>query len=508
MMFDNETKVFEYDYQDLTNQRPLLFGVEDLYVRIGGKSGTNGKYVEYLIDYIEAPFLEGHWVQTTAPTASTWLYNGWDGNVVEDNVDDESEFVMIVPRFDAMSSMMSLETTDAFASGDSAIFNISLGVIMERTGAFKELLMIEIGLFWGTSNTEGYLLVQMNDSTRELLDIDVMGDTRLVECEFSVAMTDNRKGVTLKVEASFDGDREGAKYRELYFGSSSFFAGYSAEFEILNQVWMDFDTDVEVTSILDRWDMIERDIFLQAALAWIGIDPWGIGMVLLKALFRLVVTSVATIGQVLSGDLSVIEGIQQIATTNIEAVADDIATLPADILAKFQQFIDDVWGVLDSIVGDIWYWFYTNVLTWLQPIIDYLISIAQYLWDIVVNIAFFVWDALNLPDVLAWVDLLLDYFVEFVQWCTDTATDLLELMWDMSWVILVLWWFQAVFIQFARAKGNPMEGVANFLGAYFKELIPFDVLGFHVYIPQGLAFTLWMELILPDDFFFWTVINS
>ena len=78
----------------------------------------------------------------------------------------------------------------------------------------------------------------------------------------------------------------------------------------------------------------------------------------------------------------------------------------------------------------------------------------------------------------------------------------------MSWVILVLWWFQAVFIQFARAKGNPMEGVSNFLGAYFKELIPFDVLGFHVYIPQGLAFTLWMVLILPDDFFFWTVINS
>jgi len=155
-------------------------------------------------------------------------------------------------------------------------------------------------------------------------------------------------------------------------------------------------------------------------------------------------------------------------------------------------------------------------LAWLQDILDILIptiinflaGIASTIWNFLATLVFWIWDELNLPNVLSWIEFALDYLSEFITWALATAQDIVTFFTDLSWLILVGWWVWAVPIQWGRAKFNPLGGLANFIDAYFNDIIPVDIVGIHIVIPQGIVFTLWLMAILPADFAIFTAMNS
>ena len=66
--------------------------------------------------------------------------------------------------------------------------------------------------------------------------------------------------------------------------------------------------------------------------------------------------------------------------------------------------------------------------------------------------------------------------------------------------------FNKVVLQYARFEGVNLK-TANFVDAYMANIIPIEVLGFRIHLPQGIVFTLWLFLVLPADFALWTAMS-
>ena len=122
------------------------------------------------------------------------------------------------------------------------------------------------------------------------------------------------------------------------------------------------------------------------------------------------------------------------------------------------------------------------------------------------GILFAFWDALGLPNLLALLDITLTHSVNFITELALTLADVVQLLLDTSWIALVLWWAYCVPVQYGKANFEPLGGTGFAIEAYFKNLVPISILGFQLYVPQGVFFTVWLIVLLPTDFIGFTAL--
>ena len=84
--YQNDSKVFDYDWFDVGSDFPEFFTNTELQIVIKTSHKTNTKILTSYIDYITAPFKERTWVQTDIPTDPQYLLDSVYAAQVEDNV--------------------------------------------------------------------------------------------------------------------------------------------------------------------------------------------------------------------------------------------------------------------------------------------------------------------------------------------------------------------------------------------------------------------------------------
>lgn len=515
---DNGSRIWKRDWKEIANDEPKAFAVDTgIWVQFATYSYTNSLTIASYLSYVKAPFKEREWTQDDSPSDGDWLEDYFDLAHVQDDLTDNSSWIITVPYMDAISGYLNINATNGgnLDVTDIGYMGICLWAVDANDGDLHMVHYVLISLERDATGVRSGIIIFEDGSI--IYTDSYYGASNDPRAHFSLVLHEERSISSFKVR--FWPDQDGTEYNDYLaeVAISDCASDPSQEFVIMIVYQFDITGDTEWNCVLEDFSFTKQwiltgivwaifgtpfagllflaDLFI-ALLLWLG----GIFAVVATPIVEKIVDLVPWLGDII------------IAVQNIAgAIWEDFT----DVLTSINGFLDDMWGVFENLVTNlvtgIWSWFVDNIGTWLEPIIDYLLNLLGDLAILVIGVIFWIWNfggapGDGLPNILSWLELLLDYSIAFVQWAYDTANDLLTLMWDMSWMIPVIWWAWAVLVQFGRASHDPLEGFANFMGAYFAEILPFDFLGFHIYIPQGLVFTLWLILLLPDNFFFWQVI--
>lgn len=461
-------------------------------------------YSYVLIDYIDADWDLIEWREPDSPYSHpTWgsVSNHADTRFTSvspygismyqlSQGDSYKFYSLAVNRLDGVSFDLSLETAnlDTTDSGDHARFSIEMWNV-QPNGTLLKHFTIELGEHYGGSLGTWCSVLNSTDDEIQRSYVNAKEDWIF---DFSFYYESKDKVVLQYhwvTDTTFDIKRtytSGPEYSESFTKEFVFVIGYACR---TNQGGVTGDT---IDIIMGGFDIIRKDII--GDLVSLILTPFVQILIFILTpfiiLFQLLVTVILK-GLSVLGDF-----LEPIITTMQGVIAGGIGLL--------QGAIEGLWEILWELAED------AANFAWdmLEFLIALIITGIQLFIDLAAVFVFTIYNFIfggeeNAPDLLAFLALLIDYIVEFIQWAYDTTVDILQLIADMTWIILVGWWFWAVFIQFARARGNPMEGLSNFIDAYFTPLINLVVIP----IPQGLVFTLWLILILPNDFFFFTMMG-
>jgi hypothetical protein len=525
---DNGSKLIDIEWQDISTETPELFSETEIKFVITGKSFTSGVYVEHLIDYVKAPFKEREWNNFDVGGAQ-FITQTPVGVVCEDNIDDASQFRLTVPYLDAFSGTMLISTTDSSAMVDNEYMLMTMTVfaVDADDGGLHEAVQInyryeeQMAPFTGP----GYSIIIKVDGVQVFNTAWAEDEDEYNSCYFNVYSREDRSKLFVSMTYASSADVHNSFIGDVAISDVA--DDPSQEFVLSMYYEVDFDSDIEMTGALTDIQIIERDI-VKDFVGWVGSVADDVGKSLnsgfdwFLSIFRWLASAIINVlnfmlDVLLAGLVAIGTVIDTISTnigtliTELQGLADDIATSIWTGIETTLDFlfdaIDGIWTALIAILDDILAQLLIlaeDVAVFVFAAIEFLVvlllDIIEELWTIIEELGFFIWDAIGLPDVLALGNELLAYFIEVINWTLTTFQDVIVLTADLSWLILVLWWGWAVPIQWARAEFNPLGGIANFIEVYFYDALPWSILGFHIYIPQGIVFTLWLILLLPADF--------
>ena len=512
---DNDSKLSDTTWQDCSTAAfPEIFGATSLklYYVLGGYSVNQTTSI--LLDYVKAPFKEREWEQTEAPSDSDWLQDNFGFHQVQDNIDDNSEWDLVVPYLDAVQGVMTTEvnTPANFAVGEGARFSFYVFAVDGDDGDLHEA--VEVNLY--RSNLAGTYYSEL------IIDFDASSEvyrktltaTTDPRVSFTIGLEADRSRITVKTRLWEDrlDTSDGSHYD--FAGSypiSSIATDPSQEFVLRTEGLCSFDGDLEWTAMIESLEIIERDVFhdFGGLLGPPPTDDGGSSGVTGLGFFQGIFDAIAAF---LSWVLSPISDFIQDIISGLVDLASDVWNGIESTLSFITSAINGLWtlfiGVIDDIIAELLLLaedFADFVFSALEFLIDLLLTIASELWSVLETVIFFVWDALNLPN-------LIDVFNSIISTVIDVIGAIPSLITDiMSWVVLfgsfglLIWWVWAFFLSFAEAKFNPFEGMGNFIEKCFFDLLPFSFLGIEIYVPMGLFFlplTFFM-LLTESAFFIW-----
>ena len=555
--FDNGSKVYDYSFSDFSvsdSKRPALFTATSLELFYLDTFYQNGAVRKDYVDYIKAPFKEREWTTISESSDPQWIEKNWNLAYAEDEVTSEvCRYSLVVPYLDVFSGTLLAQSVDDdnFASIHGGLYSVYLYGVDADDGDKHEIVGVTNGIYDQGSGDGTFQSIETgaNFGTSEYLYTTAYDGTQQPKIDFTFGIYNDRSDVSLKIRCFPDAAID-TVYQDYVWSDS---ISYSQEFIIETYYWINIDAGEDITLSITGASVIERDIFSDIA-DWVGgvvEDVTGGGTDIFTAIFRWIVSVItdflAFMLDILTGALSLInqaivamQGVLEAAINaikgvldNIKTVIDTISTNIGTLLTELQGLaaavatalwdgvevalafifdaIDEIWDALILILDDI----IAQLILLAEDVADFvfalieflvvlLLTIVEELWTILEGIAFFIWDAVGLPDLLVLSNELLAYLIELIDWLLITFLDVVDFFNDLSWLILVMWWAWAIPIQWARADFNPLGGIANFIEVYFYDALPWSIIGVHIYIPQGLIFTLWLLLLLPGDFALFT----
>lgn len=536
LVFDNGTGVFDHNILDVTAQRPEFFTGESTFFLMDISSLGSNIDIEFLMDFINAPFKENEWVQTDVPGDADYLQDSWHIGFTQDDIDDSSTWELVVPFLDSVSGIMSIDSNaiGSMAAGDVAQFDFFVYGVDVDDGDKHLVLNVRLALLnTGTATSEVFVF----DGNGVIDSIQLLGSaTAWPRASFSISVQKDRSRMDVKVRGWPAGSTTGTfKDMAASVNVADFTDSDGAQEFVLETFYQfDFDSNIEMTSIFEDFGFTERDIFADIVNA--VVEPIGNFLQqLFVAAFRFLATIFTIVGDLITlafdiiiaalevalvAALGLIEtaigtletalevalGLVEVAIEALEPFLTVISDAVDALWTLFIATLDDIVTALIALASDFTDFFF-DVLELLIPlIITFLGTILGSIVGFLADLLFLLWDALGLPNLLALLDLTVTHSVNFISELVAALTDVVQFLIDISWIALVVWWAICVPVAFARANFEPLAGLGNAVQVYFQNSTPISILGFQLYVPQGLIATVWLIVLLPADFVVFTAL--
>lgn len=488
LFFDNNTKVFDYDYFDIDPINRLgIFAQTDLVLRI--QSRSKGVTVINFVDYVQAPFKEREWKQIDTPSDSDWLVDSWGNARVQDNIDDSSGWQLVVPYLDTVTATIFTNTSDndvfiSGAAGDRVTWFFRIFAVDGDDGDLHELFEVTIGFFEIIANTFRVDFgLQFGGVTLAQGAFDFTSNYTSISprVAFSVGLTEDRSEAVMNTRLSLNGTFRDAIDFSAGGSVSGIATDPSQEFLLRFSYDAELDADVEWFAFLDDFGLKERGIF----------SDWFIANA--PGALENVATAVASGDDILTilfrwlGDLlaNAFGFVGDLLVDTFGFVGDLIISA-LEALEPFLTIISDaITGLVDLFVA--------AVGDFIDEVIIVLLSILADLTDVIVGIVFFIWDALSLPDILAVFDTLLVGFGQAVAGFGQFVTDINNLIGNIFTISVTAGLFVFFFlpITISPTIGQWIEKVMEFMA--------FDItFGFSPWnvVPRVPAGAVWIAIVI------------
>lgn len=524
LFFENGTKVFDYDYFDVTTDNIRFFGQTGLRLGIRSQSFTVGAFRNDFVSYVKAPFKEREWTQAVSPGDADWLQDSWQGAFVQDTVDAISAWQLTVPSLDSFSGSVIVEYGNiaTISNGDESGIYVGLYGVDADDGGTHVIAQVALAKIKEGGVAKSIFEVKINGSSEYIREDN---GNNFPTMSFSFALSEDRTKYELKARYTPDVQVDTVFHDVVFEGDvSDSVDDPSQEFIIEMRYDIELASDTEFLCLVEDFGFTDRDIFTDIVAA--VVDPIGnflstiftVAFKFLAGIFRIVgdlitaAISIATglietsIGLVVIAVEAVTSALGEILTA-IGELAAAIATEVWDGIGDALDFIttaiaaiaEDIWIALSAAIGDI----LDDLLTALAlvaeeaagiafDILEFLIVLVLDIIDGVINFiieaVFFFWDLLGLPDLIAVYDTVI---VGLIQVATSTP--------DMFIWLLDVWFFWATGVFFLGflillgfpiiSSNNPGEFVNNFVDMNSMDAtLGIALLGFQIKIPIGFLF--------------------
>lgn len=179
-------------------------------------------------------------------------------------------------------------------------------------------------------------------------------------------------------------------------------------------------------------------------------------------------------------------------------------------LGEIGGFIDDVAGFIDDVadaiagfgeaivtaIGGAFGNFIAAILELASDAADLLLAILDFLFvllldsielviDLICAGLIFLWNLFGLPDLGPLITQLIDMFFDVITGIPQLITDISEWIFFFGSFVLVIWWAWCVLLPIASL--DPGEAMGQIVDRFFAGIFPWDILGIHFYIPQGIV---------------------
>ena len=527
LYFDNGSKIFDYFNYDVTTVHASIFKSSALTLSLSASSYVDKQTLNVYVDYVNAPFKEREWSHFDDASDPQWLSENWDSAYVENDTVDTSKWRLVVPNLDFVSGLIKLNTTDNDAIHGDALtedmFDMYFTVytVDADDGDLHAGVVVGIGLrgydggFIGVSISVEVDGVPVYGVTHIQPNV---GSTYNPAVSFTISTSVDRSKLSLQARCWLDEDTPDEYFDLVGSGLVSSMSTVPSQEFVLETCYSFalLEGDVDVTMIMSNFELISATLFHDWGPGQQTPSPpdasspsvdAGFFQALFDAIAAFISWVLSPISELIDG---VISGIVEIAGEILSGLGGALEFITEAIGVVVGTFIDSMSGLLDALLTQLAI-LAEDAADLLFDIIDFLIvlvlDIVGEIWALIEGTIFFIWDAVGLPNLIDLFNELLAYSIELIDWLLITFLDVVDLVNDLSWLILFFWWAWAIPIQWARAEFNPLGGVANFIEVYFYDALPWTVIGVHIYIPQGIIFTLWLILLLPGDFAFFTVLG-
>jgi len=301
-------------------------------------------YQEVLIDYVSAPFKERGWSNTDVPTDSDYSVNNWDNCLVNDDIDDTSEWVLCVPYLDALSAELSnsFDDTSSMVLDDNAFSSFVLYGVDSKNGSIYELFSVELGYYKVGLSKWHFARVYVGG----VLEVEKQLNLAVIPIiEFSCSILESRSVMSSKVRLYSDyGDLDVFNDYSFRLDIDDIVDNPSSEFVASTYYDVDFDSNIEFTSYLTDFDLVSRDIFTDIGnvvddVLGIGGDILGGGVDIFTALFR-------WLGKLLSDTFSVVG---ELIVSAFGIIGDAITAAIDTMASALESAIDLVTSAIDTM---------------------------------------------------------------------------------------------------------------------------------------------------------------
>ncbi len=480
--FDNGTDVFDYSEHELFSYRPYVFGGMDLQFYFKAVSTTSGTVNSYYVDYIEAPFKEREWVQSTTPGDDDWLEDSWDAAYVQgdSDIDAASVWTLTVPYLDGFSGTMSGEFSDITlldgSASEEAWMSLSLYAIDADDGGTHQVHGVRIRLWEDAGGVTQYSSVILIENGATPYSKSVTGVTNYKpKVGFTFTLSDDRSKSTLKVRFWPDAESEVYYDYNLEVDISDCADDPSSEFMIQAYYHCDFLHAIEFEGMIDSFEMRDRDIFMDLVQpVVIGVLGWlaGVFGAILIPLFRFL------------GGL--LRGVGDIIKLAIEALE--------PLLGLIEEAVDALAPLFDALID----YFLTLIGDFIDDVIAWCLTILADIFELITEIAFWGWDTFwvttlgfsSAPDLLAIVYALGTGFIQLIIGIPGFVSDFgfyVQNTWDMLAWLGVTYFLILPVIQ-AGSVGDFFEIMLDHFGKDITMGLSF--FGIHIPIPAGLVWLL------------------
>lgn len=499
---------------------PLFSNVIAPYVFISTHTISHS-WQKVFIDWIKADFKEREWIHVDIPSDSDYLTDNWYSAIVQDDIDDDSEYKLIVPYLDAVSASIILNLDDATNIVVNDVFTITYTIyaVDADDGGIHEALKFYLYMSDDGLGGEEWNIQLYEDGVLQWDHLEAAATGDEMRLDFSVTTDYDRTEMKAQVLYWFDNthNMEDALDYSLQVDLSAVTADFSNEFVLDIDYSIDFDGNVLFGGFVNDHELIEKDLFSGLILAIVEpVQNFVTGI--FTILFRFIASIFKGVGDVIGAAILILQGVLETAIGAVVTAVGDIATAVGDIATAIGelagQIATAIWesigDALDFIVEAVEGIFEFLVLALADIIDEIIIVLGNIISDIIgliATIIFTIWNSIGLPDLFEVIDTFLSYLEEFIVWGLDTFAEMVQLVADLSWIILVIWWLWAIPLQWAKANFDPLGGISNFIDVFFYDAIPISIMGNNVYCPQGIIFTLWLILLLPNDFALFTAMG-
>ena len=457
--FENNTKVFDYDWQDISEYMPAIFNSPKVwaYLQVSGiGDGDWNPTTTVLFDYVKAPFAENIWEQSTVGSDTDWLQEQPLGVRVQDDILGEySIWDLTVPRLDVVSGTM-FNGGAIFTSVNDVEASISIAIlgVDANDGDLHEVGRIKLRKQYGGTAMNFSITKGGSISIDEYLHGTIAFTPR---AEFSLSLIDERSLLEIKGRCWPDHTDEDS-FSDVFgvIDVADYVDDPSTEFVIRTSYYCDFTADIEFSMNFEEFGFVARDIFADIGRA-IGNLITGFFEFIFVGLFRFLAGIFRIIGELIIAAVNALQPFLTIISDAIDTlwtIADEIAGwasgILTDIFNEFANIGEHIWTWFEGIISDVADWMYDilelvipALLGFLETIVTGLLELAWVLW-------YGMWAAVGLEGIFEIGDVLFTGIAQFI-------TGLPTLINDWMSFLVALWYLISVF------------GVIVFFGFPLKE---------------------------------------